>query len=99
MFQQEDVLQQCCETKEQVHDVLVKINTGRKGGKGAVEEQLFRDFSEKLDVVEFMRSDGIHLKVMKKTANAIVRLLPVNHHGDLGEVPDGCKKADVTPVC
>jgi len=30
MFQQEHVLQHCCVTKEEVHDVLVKINIGRK---------------------------------------------------------------------
>lgn len=66
-----------------------------------MEEQRFRDFSEKLDVSEFTGSDGIHPKVMKKSANVIVRhcLSSMKHHGDLGEAPDDCKKADVTPVC
>lgn len=66
----------------------------------AAEEQLLRDISEKFDLFEFMGSDGIHPKVMKKSANVIVRrrLSSVKHHSDLGKVPDDCKKADVTPV-
>lgn len=62
-------------------------------------KQQFRDFSEKLGVFEVMELNGFHLKVMKKSANVIVRLLSVEHYSDLGKVPDGCKMADGTPVC
>lgn len=79
--------------------MFLSKSTWEGKGQPAVEEQLFRDFSEKLDVVEFMGSDGIHPKVMKRSANLTGRLLSMKHHGHLGQVPDDCKKADVTPVC
>lgn len=90
----------CCKTKEKVHDVLVKINMGKKGQAG-VEEQLLRDFLEKSDVFELLESDGIHLMVMKKSANVIVKLLSVicETPCDLGEASGDYKKADVTSVC
>lgn len=79
--------------------MFLSKSTWEGKGQPALEEQLFRDFSEKLDVFEFMGSDGIHRKVVKKSANVIARLLSTKYHSDLGEVPDDYKKADVTPVC
>lgn len=50
------------------------------------------DFSEKMDVFEFRGSGEIHPKAMKKSTNVTMRRLSLSRGGDLGEVPDGCKK-------
>lgn len=57
--------------------MFLSRSTGEGKGQKVVEKQLCRDFSEQLDVFGFVGSDGIHLKVMKKSANEIVGLLDV----------------------
>lgn len=78
--------------------MFLSKSTWEGKGQPAVK-QLLRDFSEKLDVFEFMGLNGFHLKVTKKSANMIARLLSMGHSSDLGKVPDDCKMADGTPVC
>lgn len=73
---------------------------GEEEGQRVVENQQFRDFWEKLGVFVFMGSDGIHLKVVKKSTSEAVGLFGVcEPPWWAGEVPAASGKADAAPAC
>ncbi|KFV85130.1 hypothetical protein N308_07876, partial [Struthio camelus australis] len=65
-----------------------------------VEEDQVRDLLSKLDIHKSMGPDGMHPRVLRELADVITRPLSIllERSWRSGEVPEGWKKANVTPV-
>lgn len=65
-----------------------------------VEEDQARKYLSTLDIHESMHPDGMHSWVLRVLAHVIARTLSIIFEESWGleEVPEGCGKANVTPI-
>ncbi|CAM5148340.1 unnamed protein product [Eretmochelys imbricata] len=70
------------------------------GDQPSAEEEVVRDYLEKLDKHKSMGPDALHLRVLKELADVIAEPLAIIFENSwrLGEVLDDWKKANVVPI-